>query len=339
MDHGSIQGQVQAEFERRGKPDPVRTVRRVIVWSVVAIVLAVVLYQWALSFVRHGKIEPEVELECHRTQHGDYVIEVVEHDPSGWQVDFFFFEIRDTGGDRIDGHHGYLKGIYSLDRNGGTHWNVTFYDTTLNGMLDEGDYLIVRSEENGGFVGEGYELLMRYSVTWDIIGRVKIGSLIAKEISYPVSEATVIYQLDEDLTAVPSSHTLSRWACFNGQGNAYTTTIEYSGSEPKNLSFSLYQDDYLIGSQFIRMDPDTTSTFTETFTVAMWDGTIQVEIQRLVVIITNVDTNWSLLEIEVELPVVSFWHQDPSFLHSPPLQLVTLIVVGMIALPSLRRKE
>ena len=316
---------------------PSNTVRNLVIAVSVTIFVTAFLYTWSLSFIRHDKATPKVTMECYESQHGDYVVEISKHDYAT-QVDFYNFHLRDNRGREIESGAGSVMNIYCLDLEFPDNQKFTFMDRNIDGRFNSGDYFILRSVENGGIVHAGWEMSITFDISGKEVGSVKLRSMPLKEFPYNHSTLSLIYMDSSNISFDQSSGFFSHWACFSGRNLAYNVLLTYNGSEPRTIAFSLFDGEYMVDDMVISVNQSDSISFTESFTPVMTDSTSTSTVSNLTLRAFDMDSNQTLFEGYYQYQVVQFWNPNPSFLHSSSLQLVTIIVIGLIALPHLRKR-
>jgi len=146
--------------------EAVSPVIAVILMVAITVVLAAVLYTWALSFIRSDKTTPTVAAVSQPFQNNDFAIHIDKVDPDAVSVISVNYYLLDDKGVAVPGVQGSVKEIYGLRFNDDST-NVSFKDNDRDGKISAGDVFQIKNKINGGMASAGYSLLLKFDVTGD----------------------------------------------------------------------------------------------------------------------------------------------------------------------------
>ena len=149
-----------------GDSNAVHPIVAVLLMVTITVVLAAVLYTWALSFIVSDKQTPTLGAVSEPHGTNDFAVHVQKVDPDAVRPISVTYILLDDQGRAVPGVQGSVDSIYCGNPEFG-QMNVTFLDEDRDGRLSAGDVFIVISKENGGQAEEGYSLLLKFEVTGD----------------------------------------------------------------------------------------------------------------------------------------------------------------------------
>ena len=138
----------------------------VLLMVAITLVLAAVLYTWALSFIVSDKQTPTVGAVYKPYSTKDFAVHIEKVDPGAVQTISVNYILVDDQGKAVPGVKGSVSSIYCMNPEFG-QMNVTFLDEDRDGKISAGDFFVIISKENGGQAEVGYSLLLKYDVTGD----------------------------------------------------------------------------------------------------------------------------------------------------------------------------
>jgi archaeal type IV pilus assembly protein PilA len=156
--------------------EAVSPVIAVILMVAITVVLAAVLYTWALSFIRSDKQTPTVGAVYQPFGNNDFAIHVEKVDPDAVSVISVNYILLDDRGTAVPGVQGSVKDIYGLNFDD-QYTNVSFQDNDRDGKISAGDVFLIKNAVNDGQASAGYALLLKFDVTGDKMngGGTKLG--------------------------------------------------------------------------------------------------------------------------------------------------------------------
>lgn len=156
--------------------EAVSPVIAVILMVAITVVLAAVLYTWALSFIRNEKQTPTVGATYSPTGNQDFAVNIEKVDPDPVSVVSVNYYLLDDRSQAVPGVQGSVKDIYGLNFDD-KYTNVSFRDIDRDGKISGGDVFLVKNKINGGQAEGGYSLLLKFSITKDKMngGGTKLG--------------------------------------------------------------------------------------------------------------------------------------------------------------------
>ena len=153
-------------YKLRKDEEAVSPVIAVILMVAITVVLAAVLYTWALSFIRSDKQTPTVGAIYTPFGNNDFGINIEKVDPDAVSVISVNYILLDDASSAVPGVQGSVKDIYGLNFDD-QYTNVSFQDNDRDGKISAGDVFQVKNAINGGQASDGYSLLLKFSVTGD----------------------------------------------------------------------------------------------------------------------------------------------------------------------------
>ncbi len=158
-------------FKRfRRDDDAVSPVIAVILMVAITVVLAAVLYNWAMQFMTTDKQTPRAGATTAAHTEG-FQVSIIDIDKeiAITAVEYYLF---DSSGQAVPGIQGSVEDIYGLQI-GDTGVDISYDDSDRDGQLSSGDSFFVKTQENGGKATDGGSLRIAFDVTGDTI--VKVG--------------------------------------------------------------------------------------------------------------------------------------------------------------------
>lgn len=146
--------------------EAVSPVIAVILMVAITVVLAAVLYTWALSFIRSDKQTPTIGAIYQPFGNNDFAVHVEKVDPQAVSVISVNYILLDDSGRAVPGVQGSVKDIYGLNFDD-DYTNVSFQDNDRDGKISAGDVFLVKNAINGGQASSGFSLLLKFDVTGD----------------------------------------------------------------------------------------------------------------------------------------------------------------------------
>lgn len=146
--------------------EAVSPVIAVILMVAITVVLAAVLYTWALSFIRSDKQTPTVGATYAPFGNNDFAVNIEKVDPEAVSVISVDYILLDDKATAVPGVQGSVKDIYGLNFDD-QYTNVSFQDNDRDGKISSGDVFLIKNLANGGQAQAGYSLLLKFSITGD----------------------------------------------------------------------------------------------------------------------------------------------------------------------------
>lgn len=146
--------------------EAVSPVIAVILMVAITVVLAAVLYTWALSFIRSDKQTPTVGAVYQPFEQNDFAIHIEKVDPDAVSVISVNYILLDDRATTVSGVQGSVKDIYGLNFDD-QYTNISFHDNDRDGKISAGDVFLIKNKANGGQASAGYSLLLKFEVTGD----------------------------------------------------------------------------------------------------------------------------------------------------------------------------
>ncbi len=151
--------------------EAVSPVIAVILMVAITVVLAAVLYTWALSFIRNEKQTPTIAATAGPTKsdiavYNDFAVQIEKVDPDPVSVISVDYYLLDDRGIAVPGVQGSVKDIYGLNVDD-KYTNVSFQDNDRDGKISPRDQFVVKSRANGGYADAEYSLVLKFSITGD----------------------------------------------------------------------------------------------------------------------------------------------------------------------------
>jgi len=314
-------------------------------WKAIAFVilfltLTVILasYVYLNTTPRHpyeSKDTPEFETECHKTEDGDFIIEVGEFsrrkEVGVGQSEYFL--PNDTG--RCT-DFGKVSDIYGYD-NSFFPANFSFVDSDRSGSISQGDYFILISVENGGKAGPGNAFILKFSETDEVMSRVTLHTS-----DFPVPDFTppsskwFVKEMDEENISLDTSqaassrfHTLSNRMLFIGM------SFSFRGAEITNLTVIFRANEITFHQAKMKGIQNETRHVRSSYNISdnpfNSDDIYSVTIRFSGEILES-DSGRSLLRTDFLLSIVRAKQTVPSFSMNPVLISLTLAIVFLTAI-------
>lgn len=315
---------------------------------IIILVAAAVLYTWALSFIRSDKQYPKVTGECYQSANGDYVINVTELDPDAVCVLRVSYIIVDDHGKALPGAQGSVRDIYGVDLSfqgssdlkstGYRRGNESFVDNDADGNISPGDQFVVRSAENGGVAVEGYEFILEFDVSGDKMTRITFED--RRQWSGAIEQSLLqTISLDNDnISLETGTGVLDRFRYYISGSVRYSYSFAYVGEETRNITVCLLLDDKPIHNDTKCVTTDELLSLCGNLTIKVTNYWGAVVINNITVRVSDTESNVTLFHGFSEYQVAGSGCGDPSFLHTPLLQFVTVVIlVTMFFVPHRKR--
>ena len=320
--------------------------------AIITIVVAAVLYTWALTFIRSDKQYPKVTAECYQTTEGDYAIEVIEVDPDAVCALQVNYKIVDENGDVLSGEERSARFIYGVDLafQGSSSFpntedhegNVSFMDMDVDGKISAGDHFTVRSVGNGGIAWVGYEFILKFDVTGDRMAKVAFDD---QRLWNGTSERSVMQTVTLDSTNISvqnGTSVMDRIRYYIMGEGFYSFSFTYlggggyegendNGNEEeegeRNITFSMILNGEMIQNDSMSVKTNDFVSLHGNFTyeASYFDGF--AERLNMSVRVSDIESNVTLFYGIREYSVVGSGCGCPSFLLPPPLQVVTVVII------------
>lgn len=303
---------------------------------VILIISTAVLYMWALSFIRSDKMIPTFDSECYVTNDGDYLIEIIEMYLDAVCTISCNYIIVDDLGNAVPGEQGSVKSIYGLDL-AFSDENVSFLDNDRDGRLSAGDQFLIRSVENGGVGVEGYDLLVKYDVSGDVMNRIRLTREKGKNIDATASKVETEFIDSGNITVYRIGSVIDRFHHLNYQELHYFLSFVYTGDEERNITVLVRTAEFIDAKETILVQNGTIFNSSGVFS-AIGDY-YRPETQNFSIKIFDTHSNTTLYSGIIEYVVIIEVCGSPSFLHSPPLQFVTIVVLFTVFSISSRKSS
>ena len=155
-------------FVRKMKEDEeaVSPVIAVILMVASTVVLAAVLYNWAMQFMNTDKQTPRAGATTEPGTHG-FKLNIIDIDTEVAITSVEFY-LKDAGGVAVPGEQGNVEDIYGLKiEDDGV--NTAFDDADRDGQLSSGDTFFIKDLNHDGPASKGYSLRIAFGVTGDTI--------------------------------------------------------------------------------------------------------------------------------------------------------------------------
>ena len=146
--------------------EAVSPVIAVILMVAITVVLAAVLYNWAMQFMNTDKQTPRAGATTSPHTEG-FRLDIidVETEVAITSVEYY---LKDAGGVAVPGEQGSVEDIYGL-KIGDPDVTVAFEDNDRDGQLSSGDAFFVKDLDHGGPAAKGFSLRIAFEVTGDTI--------------------------------------------------------------------------------------------------------------------------------------------------------------------------
>lgn len=299
--------------------------------------LALFLYTWALSFVESDKQYPTINAISSQTDNGDFVIEITEVEPDAVCALHVDYRIEDDHGDPVPGVQGRVRSIYevdltfqipedwtgTLDREG----NVSFVDKDVDGKICHGDVFVVKSVENGGVAKKGYQFILIFTVSHDVIGKVSFDDQWEWDEPSGHTELTTVTYDSENISVDNTSSVLDRFRYYIFETGFYTYYFNYLGNESRSITISHFHDDQLIVNNTMRVSADDIIYLTGNFTFEDEYSWEEFQERKIGIRISDTWTNETLYHGYVEYEIIRSGCGNPSFLLTSPLLAITVITL------------
>ncbi len=264
-------------------------------WQPIVVILAVVWIIVILSFtfvdrpfIRSDKQTPTVGMVSFLSEQGDYVISFEKVDPSPVSYmgcDLTITESNGTG-DRL--FFSPMADIYGIDLEWGSN-NVSMLDAGVDGKISPGDYIIIRSVENGGIGRDGLRCRLRFNPNDATMGTVYLHSETVHYVAYTIQNLPkmVIHGTDQENFSMNQSNAiLNRFQCGDKQTVEYNAMIDYSGDKDRSviikimkngIQFDLYselvqpQENITISGSYVTSADRITWELNHNFSVSILD--------------------------------------------------------------------
>jgi len=146
--------------------EAVSPVIAVILMVAITVVLAAVLYNWAMQFMNTDKQTPRAGATTGAHTEG-YQLNIIDIDTEVAITSVEYY-LKDSGGVAVPGEQGSVEDIYGL-KIGDDGVSIAFDDADRDGQLSSGDTFFVKSLDNGGPAAGGFSLRIAFGVTGDTI--------------------------------------------------------------------------------------------------------------------------------------------------------------------------
>jgi len=154
------------DWKLKKNEEAVSPVIAVILMVAITVVLAAVLYTWALSFIRNDKQTPTIGATYVPVGNNDFQVNIEKVDPNPVSVISVNYYLLDDKGTAVPGVQGSVKDIYGLNFND-PNTNISFQDNDRDGKISAGDVFLVKNANNGGQAQSAYSLLLKFAITGD----------------------------------------------------------------------------------------------------------------------------------------------------------------------------
>ena len=146
--------------------EAVSPVIAVILMVAITVVLAAVLYNWAMQFMNTDKQTPRAGATTQPGTQG-FQLNIIDIDTEVAITSVEYY-LKDAGGVAVPGEQGSVEDIYGLkiEDPGVT---VAFDDADRDGQLSSGDTFFIKDLDHGGPAAKGYKLRIAFEVTGDTI--------------------------------------------------------------------------------------------------------------------------------------------------------------------------
>ena len=325
----------------------------ILIVFIVTIVILAALYTWALSFITAEKTAPIITAECYLSTNGNYVIEVVDISPDAVAVYNNYYILVDNTGRAVPGEQGDVREIYCLDLDfqrleGSLHsndqnFNISFIDLDADGRISSHDLFVIRSEENGGVARNGYQLVLKFYVTYEKMLTITLLGQGEWETSLPRTSMTTIthdsinLSLDNEISILDSYRYLANFGFPDNLFGYYSQPFSYTGDSNRTIDITILQDGipFYNDSEFVEYN----ASFYVNGNLSANDlSDLREEIiHNLSVRLSDSSTNQTLYHGFVQFEMVALSTSSPSFSPPPPLQFITVVI--LLSMFSITRRK
>ena len=307
-----------------------------------SLVLASVIYNWALQFMDTDKYSPEdiaCELESSYSDEGFFIVEVSKT-RTEYTVASLEFSLEAPSGMIMEKHWG--ANIYQADIGFG-QTNMSFQDHDRDGSLSDGDFLLLRSVELGGPAEEGWCFRIKYPYYEFTIEKVVLSKSSPLK-DYPMARPnwTLEYLDTGNLSFDTNQSVVNHASSFTASELVFNLDFRYLGDNATTIRQSLWKEGELFTEENLSVSSGLANNFSANYSTSMSDtdhgggGPA-----RFTLDLVDTSTNKSLLTVNVSVDV--FWAGCtlPSFSSSVSGVLLSVIVVvlGVVNTSSRRKRR
>ena len=303
-----------------------------IIILIIVIVMAA-LYTWALSGIHGCKDTPIITAECYLSTNGDYVIEVVEISPDAVSVISVNYIMLDYRGMAIPGEQGSVSDIYCVDldfqglegssRSIDHEVNVSFIDLDKDGRISIRDLFVIRSLDNGGIAGDGYQLLLKFDVTGDNMLYITFQNPGLWAHSIPIITMTSITHDSANLSLDNEISILDKFQYMDSSYGYFSQPFTYTGDGNRSIDITLFLDGIPFYNDTEFVEYNDSFYVNGNLTHADHLPSREISTHNLSLRLSDASTNRTLYYGFVEYGVIGTSYASPSFSPPPPLQFIT----------------
>ncbi len=307
--------------EQQGREAHLSPILVVVAVSVVAtLVMAAILYNWALQFMTTDKDTPKYELECSVNEEGFFIVEVVEGELDCYMpaIDYY---LETAEGEALA--EGRLWDIWGLDIFFYPWSNFSHVDNDSDADLGKGDYIVLKPAWMGGLAENGQNFRLVFDYTEETMAEVILSNDTSSRLSPPGTQWE-FNKLEQDkiildATQPAASHVLN----YNYYWEPLEFRLQFShnGSTERqiNITFmteneTLFQEERLLKSEEdLRFGHNSSNSHSS-------NSPYPDDFQRhrnYQLRIRDAGSNETLLVANYSLTLTYFYFSDSSFLTTP----------------------
>ena len=329
------------EANRLSGTEGVSPVVAVILMVAITVVLAAVLYNWALQFMPTDKDTPKCSLRCSYHEDGFFIVEIAECDSSIY-VNSIHFYLEDNSGGNLE--MGNVHEIYELDMFFSPH-NLSFVDKEMDGGVDSGDYFILRSSGNGGLAQRNQKFRLVFIDTDETMGWCRLTKTKeAKNTSLPRTQWNITVLDEQSISLDESQSAASHFSTYaqrrdRGSELLFSLVFEHTGDAPRDLTIALREENTTLTEQHHEAAPGESVIFLFNHTGDV-DGEEQLIPKTYYLIVLDSKANETLLSGELGLVFWKYRHfATPSFSTTTTIQLITILTVLFATVARVTKKR
>ncbi len=216
----------------------------------ITVVLAAVLYTWALQFIE--KEAPECSFSVYLNEEGDSVIELKESSRK-WSPNEAYLVLKDRNGQVVEEHE--VQDVYMRDLDY-PDTNITLDDSHWDSILERYDRFIIRSEDNGGPGRENMVFSLYFSENEELMGKVTLpGRPGTRQLNVPFT-VTQFFEHDKENLSVNHNQSLaSHVETFRGNEIRLGFDFQYTGQGARELILELNQSGENLRTDRVTLQP------------------------------------------------------------------------------------
>ena len=295
----------------------------VILMVAITVVLATVLYYWALQFM-DDKEQPECTLSSYQSDDGDYIIEIGKASRE-WDAGEAVVVLESRDGKVLEEHE--LLSLYLRDISF-PEVNISFVDKNRDAEVGNGDYFLVKASGNGGPGRENQDFLIIFSSTDDTIGKTSLPARPeTKSIEIPALRWNFTTHREEEISLDQNQSASDHTATFINNKFSFFLEFDYTGDDERRLVINLTCGDSLSTVyEEVEQDQDVSRSF-DTQLGREWKGQ-----QEYTISVTDNATWELLLEGKSTIEILEEPEETPSFEPAPALLMLGACICGVAGL-------